>query len=575
LTVITLLLVTHKFFTEVQLCLRTKKRLIQRSDFYYRAIFFNLPPRDNMKKTSVSNKLIIIPLILLFVIQALTIVLVLTREPERQSRREEILKHIEQYYEKGDFEIAQTLAVNLLMNKSNDPEATGWLEKLSIMRKPVETAAPQKESIRIVENSADAKIMKEQTQALHNLKKSIDEMKNSNTSSPVIINTTQEKKPEGKTDGYTITADDLGRFLINGIAAYKASDYHAAESALLKVLSQDEKNPSANAYLGAVYYAQNPQSEDILKKALAYSKKALESDQSNKLAYVTLGRIYESKGNLDLAVINYLEAAAIDPKDAEILFRIGRSYYLMKDDGRANDFLLRAIKINQEIPFTYYYLGIIAKKKTDKQSAVDYLTTAVQYDREFYGAYGELAEIYFDLSQFGKAIEDFKKALAIKDGFLFRTRIGDCFLKLGQSDYAASEYRQALETQVYSGKTEKARGAEIAVYLVEYYRQKGNQDEAYRSIQIVLAKGAETGTLYTLKGEIEVQKKLTQSAEESFKNAIRLDPTAVDANCSLALLYAALGRKGDADGLLKDFLRNNPKLSDNPKVMETLKTLKN
>jgi tetratricopeptide (TPR) repeat protein len=527
-----------------------------------------------MKPKKSPSKSIVIPLILLFSVQAITLAFLLIRVLERQSQRTEILKRIDEYYGKGELDIAESLAVNLMASEGRDADALGWLDKISSAKKQLNAPSTPKEDVRIVETGGDTKLLKEQTAALNNLKKTIDEMKKDQSSTPLVINTLKDTRGEDGANKTKVRPEDLGRFLTTGIGAYKSGDYQSAESNLLKVVAVDEKNPSANSYLGATYFSENPQSEEKLKNALSYSKKALESDKSNKLAYATLGQVYEAKGNRELAVINYLEAVTIDPKDDGLLFKIGRLYYFAHDLEKASEYLSRALKINDEIPFAYYYLGLIDKANSDKPRAIQSFTDAVRTDPEFYGAFLERAETFFSMGDYGKAVEDFRNAISIKDGFLLRCRIGDCYRKMGQPEDALNEFRQALETQTVGGKDERARGLEASAYVIDALLKKGNQDDAYRVIRIVLGKGMEEPDIYLAKARIEEARKTYEEAEDSLKNVLRLDPASLDGHCELAMLYLNTGRKNEAVGFFREFVNKNPSVGGNKKVIDTLEALK-
>ncbi len=65
-------------------------------------------------------------------------------------------------------------------------------------------------------------------------------------------------------------------------------------------------------------------------------------------------------------------------------------------------------------------------------------------------------------------------------------------------------------------------------------------------------------SVHFLKGEIFARMSRPEEAEKEFKAELRAFPLNPDAQASLALLYAAWGRKADARRVLKEFLAGNP-----------------
>jgi Flp pilus assembly protein TadD len=65
-------------------------------------------------------------------------------------------------------------------------------------------------------------------------------------------------------------------------------------------------------------------------------------------------------------------------------------------------------------------------------------------------------------------------------------------------------------------------------------------------------------SLHFLKGEIFARMSRREEAEREFLAELKPFPYSADAQASLALLYAAWGRKADARRVLKEFLAGNP-----------------
>ena len=64
--------------------------------------------------------------------------------------------------------------------------------------------------------------------------------------------------------------------------------------------------------------------------------------------HLTLGRAYESRGEIELAVKEYESALSKDKKSAEVLFFLGNAYFSTEDFEKAEHFYKKALKINKD-----------------------------------------------------------------------------------------------------------------------------------------------------------------------------------------------------------------------------------
>lgn len=527
-----------------------------------------------MKKKGLGIK-IYIPLLGtgLLVIQSVILFLLLSQHRNTEPQKFQIHALIEENYEKRNFRTAEALAAGVLINDPTDIESALWLEKIAAERRMMDAARSESGEYGKNEDAFDAKTGNEQLAALRSLKKSIDDMKKGPQTPPVVINTVREYKPAQKNDAEKPDPLELERFFTAGVNAYLAGDYHAARSNLGKVLAADPGNPQANAYMGAALFEENPLNDEQLKSALHFSKKALDNDKSNKTAFETLGKIYESSGNRELAVENYLEAAAIDPEDAGLPIRLGNIYYQAREYDKAEASFFKAISLNPDQPFAYYYLAKIARAGGDREQAVANLSAAISRDSGFFGAYTERGDVRFELEDYDGALEDFRKAVSMRDGFYVRARAGDCLLRAGLTERAMDEYRYALEHTYPVGAAEKERAAALYQRLALHYEQSGRMGEAYGVIQNAIAARIEIAALYVVKGRIESLKNETASAMESFRRAISIEPGAVDGYCELALLYSRSGERVQALNVMRELTGGVSGSADHPLVRKTLAQL--
>ncbi|MFQ6116220.1 MAG: tetratricopeptide repeat protein, partial [bacterium] len=90
-----------------------------------------------------------------------------------------------------------------------------------------------------------------------------------------------------------------------------------------------------------------------LDVAISQSKKAIEADRTNSIAYYNLAYALEEKGELDKAIKRYSEAVNIDSSFTRAYSALGNLYINLHRPQDALDVLERAVRITPESEYIY------------------------------------------------------------------------------------------------------------------------------------------------------------------------------------------------------------------------------
>ena len=118
---------------------------------------------------------------------------------------------------------------------------------------------------------------------------------------------------------------------------------------------------SLRSQLGIIY-AQNGQVDEARKEFV----KLLEEPTGRAAALTNLGNLGMLEGNVDVALENYTQAAALDTADGGILLNLGIAYNQAGKDDAAADAIARALTKTGGPERAQYLLGIRSDSDTSK-----------------------------------------------------------------------------------------------------------------------------------------------------------------------------------------------------------------
>jgi protein O-GlcNAc transferase len=227
-----------------------------------------------------------------------------------------------------------------------------------------------------------------------------------------------------------------------------------AEEAYLHVLNLADGSEAfqAIAYgnLGVVY-----QTRGELDKAVMYYEKALAIDEAlghqedMAIDYGNLGVVYQIRGELDKAVMYYEKALAINEAQgyqegmANQYSNLGIVYQIRGELDKAVMYYEKALVINEAqsyqegMAIDYGNLGIVYKTRGELDKAVMYyekalaIDEALGYQEGMANQYGNLGVVYQIRGELDKAVMYYEKALAIDEALSHQVGIANHYGNLG------------------------------------------------------------------------------------------------------------------------------------------------
>jgi len=277
---------------------------------------------------------------------------------------------------------------------------------------------------------------------------------------------------------------------------------------------------AAQAYTYQYHFTLDPVWND---ESLKYSRKAVELNNQDAYALMSLAASLVEKGAYDEALQYYKESKEIDSSRASIYSELAYLYEMKEEMGKAEQHHRKAIELDPDSHLSYYYLG----------------------------------GFYYYQVRYEEAAGVFEKALELSPGHLtIMHALGACYFELEHFNDAVHMFEEILEQDSAQGQVLLNLGN------IYYYQEDFEKSIAY--YQEALRYTPKNYSLHSALGKAYLWSNNRSLAEESFQNAINIGHQ--DMSCSdihFATWFGLLGRLDSADFYLESF-----DLPDNPEALE-------
>ena len=227
--------------------------------------------------------------------------------------------------------------------------------------------------------------------------------------------------------------------------------------------------------------------DERFDQAEAVFKQVIKIEEKPKEALLGLAQIQKSEGRAKEALESLLQAAVMDPADAEPIFQAGMIYLDAKRPKLALTQFERVERINKLYPRIHYQMG-------RAYLLMNNLNKVLEETREEKGVNPNLADAYL---------------LA-----------AEAYLGLKQYNLCASEYQQAIKLRPQS--------ATIYVKMAQCYRRAGNLDAAMAMLTQAATQESGLADIYKEQGAIYETRGEVNLAIEAYNQYFVLDPNAPD-----------------------------------------------
>ena len=239
-------------------------------------------------------------------------------------------------------------------------------------------------------------------------------------------------------------------------------DYPGAVVELQSAAKLRPEMAEPHALLSLVYYLLEEPDKTIQEYESAL-RAAAETKPDDARISVSLGRLYLYRGKLEQAGQVFRRIVNLSPSSWEAHFYLGDIRYRLGDKKGAEAELVKTIALNGDCHQALNYLGYMyLEEGRHIREAEAMIKKAVSLAPDN-GAYVDsLGWLYFKKGMIKEAGRELRKAAALLNDPVILDHLGDFYLKTGDKDKAAQEWRESLrldpEQEEVRAKLEKLSG---------------------------------------------------------------------------------------------------------------------
>ena len=338
---------------------------------------------------------------------------------------------------------------------------------------------------------------------------------------------------------------------------HKTSRGVEAESQLRQLLQDEgEGHPKVHLALAHILHEQGRwvEAEEQYRKSLAVKPESLE-------ALTNLGTLAYDLGRISEALALYDQASSVR-EDPALRNNRGNALRLLGRLEEAEREILRAIEIEPDYADAHSNLGAVLIDMGRPRQAIPSFQTALDLDPELAAAASNLGNAYFALGDLDSALVAYERALELDPDFAEAlNNSANALSTVGRFEEARARYLRALGL--------RPDFPEAKYGLGRLYLATERPGEA-----VPLLKDAHKARPSSYEGAAFLAHAAWQAgnrelAAQSFADVIRLQPGRIPAYRNLARLLGEMGRRDDAELLLRKAIS----MIELPDLLEQLATL--
>jgi len=241
------------------------------------------------------------------------------------------------------------------------------------------------------------------------------------------------------------------------------------------------------------------------KDAIDQFSKAIELESDYEDAYLERAKSKEKLGELENAAEDYKRLTAIEPKESEYYYNLGRLYFQVEKF----------------------------------EASIEPLSSAIELDKKYHAAFQYRSKAYIKLDSFKLAVKDCNMAIDLekKDPTNYYTRAA-AYDSLKNYAKAEQDLLQAIEYEL--------EGEMAYVALSEVRLKQDKLDEAYQAINKAIEKNDDNTSAYFVRSKIHFQKKEFPKAVNDLSTLLAIDPKNEKAYNQRGLYYQKLSQQQNA-----------------------------
>lgn len=252
--------------------------------------------------------------------------------------------------------------------------------------------------------------------------------------------------------------------------------------------------------------------------------------------YLEIGRVARARGNIDLAISNFLHAFDQSRHSAEVNFELGDAYYEKGILDSAEIYLRNAVKYDDEYTKAYVSLGKLLSDTRRSAEAVVTFKDALKISKNDFDAMLGLGFAYIDVDSTDAANLTLEKAKLLNEkSSLPYVGLGRIWEKQKVYNYAIDLYHKAVELD--------QKNIEAHVALANIFLKTKKYTEAIKELQDVITLDPTNANAYDKAGRVYLaaaqsgNSNFYANAIEMFSKFVELRPTNLEGQINLGRSY--------------------------------------
>ncbi len=247
-------------------------------------------------------------------------------------------------------------------------------------------------------------------------------------------------------------------------------------------------------------------------------------------AHFSLGNLHLKEGRLDLALMEYESALAVNPRVSRVHLNWGMVHFRKGDYDKAEKEFLAELELNPDEAKAYNNLSSVYLRQGFRDKAEQMAEKAVQLDNRYANAYMNLALSYLESGKTDEAKETLSRGISNVQPFF------EGELLLGEIYQAETKFDSAMER--FERIIHPPRSYRDVAYDLEALASKGGPYRLETS-EVQAKAHLNLGTIQMQRGELDL-------AVSHLKQALSLKPDFAEAHANLGTLYDHTGRGAEA-----------------------------
>jgi tetratricopeptide (TPR) repeat protein len=290
-------------------------------------------------------------------------------------------------------------------------------------------------------------------------------------------------------------------------------------------------------------YFQSHRTADALRAASELS----EQEKTDVQVHFSLGLLLASEKQYKAAQLELEKADTLQPETFEILYNLGEDLLRLGEFAKAEHTLARALKLKPDSPET---LTLLAQAYTNQSRPLDALNLLMRAHK----LAPENTDVIFLMAQVSMSQNYFEDAIPLlESGVALAPTRTDLIAALGESYFMAGKVEKAIEQ--FKKLVAIENSARSYAFLGLSYRNLGRFDEATQYFQQGLKLEPQNSTCLFNLGFIAERQGDAAAAETYFQQTLRANPDFPDALLELANLRIAAKKFPEAEELLRRYVR--------------------